>query len=633
MRNAARLVTLTVCFALAGCPDRNPPLDGGTDAGRDAPSIDVRADVPVPGDTGPVDGGGDDTGMDDGGTGDGGTEDGGGPFCGDGITNGTEDCDLSDLGLNTCVTEGFDTGTLDCATDCTFDTAACRDFVCGDAMIEGTEVCDGTELGKNTCGSAGFDGGTLACAACALDTSGCTDCGDGTIEGTETCDGANLGGATCLSQGFISGSLTCSATCGYDTSACMSAPAPTAGQIVITEIMPNPAALNDGDGEWFEVRNTTAGPLQLGGCMFLDNQATPAMFPVTGSLIAPANGYLTFAIGATPGFTPSFDYPDTWSLAQAGDEVRLVCGTTLIDSVVYTSTWPFSSGFSMSLSPGSTTAAANDVQANWCRGAGIYNTVSTVSDEGTPGAANPACPVVTPEVCTGGVDEDGDTFIDCLDSDCTTNPACVVTTPEVCTGGIDEDGDTFIDCADSDCASSPACRTPSGALFFSEYIEGSSNNKAIEIWNDSTTARDLTGCSVRIYTNGNTTAGTTLNLTATVAAGDVFVICNSGASLFSDAPGGVCDIDSGVTNFNGNDALELVCGTATLDVIGQIGADPGTAWTGGSPETSTINQTLRRRCSVTGGDANGADAFDPSIQWSTFAIDTVADLGTGSCAP
>jgi len=633
MRTAARLVTLTVCFALAGCPDRNPPVDGGTDAGRDAPTIDVRADVPVTGDTGPgTDGGGEDAGMNDGGTEDGGTDDAGAPFCGDGVTNGDEDCDLSDLGLDTCVTEGFNTGALDCEDDCTFDITACRNFVCGDGLIEGTEMCDSTELGKNTCGSAGFDGGTLHCLDCALDTTDCTTCGDGTIEGTEVCDGTNLNGATCVSQGFISGSLTCGTGCGaYNTSACMSPPAPTAGQIVITEIMPNPATISDNDGEWFEVRNTSAGILQLQNCVFSDNQATPSTFTVTTSLLIPAGGYATFARSALVGFTPTYVYPTAWGLANTNDQILLTCGTAMIDQVTYTTAavWHFPEGTATSLDASSTTAAANDSATNWCAATAQYE--ATGPNFGTPGAANPVCGSTSPEVCTGGLDEDGDTFIDCADTDCASAPACV-TAPEICTGGIDEDGDTFIDCADSDCASAPACRTRTGALFFSEYLEGSSNNKAIEIWNDSATARDLTGCSVRIYSNGGTTASTTLNLTATVAAGDVFVICNAVASIF---PTGTCDATSAVAAFNGDDALELVCGTATVDVIGQIGFRPTSpsAWTGGTPLVSTAEMTLRRRCTVTGGDANGADVFDPSIQWRGFAQDAAGDIGTGSCAP
>ena len=66
-------------------------------------------------------------------------------------------------------------------------------------------------------------------------------------------------------------------------------------------------------------------------------------------------------------------------------------------------------------------------------------------------------------------------------------------------------------------------------LFFSEYIEGSSNNKALEIFNGTGSAINLaTGLyNVQMFFNGSSTAGLTINLTGTVAAGDVYVIAQS----------------------------------------------------------------------------------------------------------
>jgi hypothetical protein len=95
--------------------------------------------------------------------------------------------------------------------------------VCGDGVREGNELCDGSDLGGETCQSQGFDGGTLACNEnCdGFDTSGCTDCGDGVKEGDEVCDGDDLGGETCQSQGFDGGTLACSVNCdSFDTSDC-----------------------------------------------------------------------------------------------------------------------------------------------------------------------------------------------------------------------------------------------------------------------------------------------------------------------------------------------------------------------------------------------------------------------------
>ena len=91
-------------------------------------------------------------------------------------------------------------------------------------------------------------------------------------------------------------------------------------------------------------------------------------------------------------------------------------------------------------------------------------------------------------------------------------------------------------------------------LFFSEYIEGSSNNKAVEIYNPTASAIDLSAYSVELYSNGASSAGSTLTLSGTLASGDVYVIANS--SAVTDIQN-VADTTSGVANFNGDDALLL----------------------------------------------------------------------------
>lgn len=74
--------------------------------------------------------------------------------------------------------------------------------------------------------------------------------------------------------------------------------------------------------------------------------------------------------------------------------------------------------------------------------------------------------------------------------------------------------------------------------------------------------------------------------------------------------------------------MVLECNAATIDAIGQVGIDPGSAW--GTGDTSTANQTIRRNCDVTSGDTNSSDAFDPSLQWEGFPVDTFDGLGSHS---
>ena len=162
-------------------------------------------------------------------------------------------------------------------------------------------------------------------------------------------------------------------------------------------------------------------------------------------------------------------------------------------------------------------------------------------------------------------------------------------------------------------------------LFFSEYIEGSSNNKALEIHNGTGTPINLAteGYSVQMFFNGSASAGLTVNLTGSVAAGDVYVLAHSSAvaAILAQA-----DQTNGAGWFNGDDAVVLRKGTTIIDAIGQIGLDPGSEW--GSGLTSTADNTLRRKSSITQGDTNGSDAFDPAVEWDGFAQDTFDGLGS-----
>jgi predicted extracellular nuclease len=73
-------------------------------------------------------------------------------------------------------------------------------------------------------------------------------------------------------------------------------------------------------------------------------------------------------------------------------------------------------------------------------------------------------------------------------------------------------------------------------LFFSEYLEGSSNNKALEIFNGTGAAVNLAaeGYRVEIYFNGSTTPGTIIPLTGTIASGGVYVVADNDAVSHPD---------------------------------------------------------------------------------------------------
>jgi hypothetical protein len=165
-------------------------------------------------------------------------------------------------------------------------------------------------------------------------------------------------------------------------------------------------------------------------------------------------------------------------------------------------------------------------------------------------------------------------------------------------------------------------------LWFSEYVEGSGSYKALEL--RATPGSELGGCQISTYYNGASTLSSTSTLNTillegTVGPAGVYVLCSS--SLASQ-PNVRCDRSTNL-GFNGNDAVALACDGVVLDVIGQIGVDPGDGWSNGG--ASTANQTLRRRCDVNQGDANGSDAFDPTSEWVALPVDTFDGLGSADC--
>lgn len=148
------------------------------------------------------------------------------PGCGDGIREGTEVCDGSDLGATTCeeVDSRLGNGTLACRPDCTgYSLKGCL-TVCSDGILAGDEVCDGTDVGEDSCQHHGFYGGTLSCTEdCqAVVTSGCSGrCGDGVRQAPEeACDATDLGGQSCDDVGYYGGTLACDVDCQLDLSGC-----------------------------------------------------------------------------------------------------------------------------------------------------------------------------------------------------------------------------------------------------------------------------------------------------------------------------------------------------------------------------------------------------------------------------
>ncbi|SRR5690554_75316 len=159
------------------------------------------------------------------------------------------------------------------------------------------------------------------------------------------------------------------------------------------------------------------------------------------------------------------------------------------------------------------------------------------------------------------------------------------------------------------------------SLVISEYVEGSGNNKAIELLNISDTTVDLTAWELQVFFNGSTTPGQTFNLEGSVAPGKNFVFAHSASDPAILA---VAEQTTGAGLFNGDDAVLLLIGGTVADSLGQVGNDPGSYW--GSGDTRTQDRTLRRRVG-TGPDANPYDDYEPSAVFDGFPQNSFDDLG------
>jgi len=165
----------------------------------------------------------------------------------------------------------------------------------------------------------------------------------------------------------------------------------------------------------------------------------------------------------------------------------------------------------------------------------------------------------------------------------------------------------------------------SADLIISEYIEGSGYNKAIELYNNTSTDIDLSEYSLQRYSNGSASVSTEITLNGTLAANSTYVIVNADTRASTDLSDKADLLDS-VVNFNGDDAIVLTKDGAVIDSFGQVGVDPGSSWSEGG--VSTANQTLRRKDEVTTGRTTPNAEFNPSEEWVQFDQDDFDGLGS-----
>ena len=204
--------------------------------------------------------------------------------------------------------------------------------------------------------------------------------------------------------------------------------------------------------------------------------------------------------------------------------------------------------------------------------------------------------------------------------------------------------------------------TSCSELFISEYVEGSGNNKALEIYNPTSSTIDLSSYIVIRYSNGSTSASSAnaIQLVGSINPNDVHVgviekLNPSGTgnevpvadSLQAKADAFYCT-DYNTSNawyWNGNDAIVLARVSVTeitnaiiVDVFGKVGEDPIGGWNDNAASgfTSsgyswTEDHTLIRKNTVLSGDIDPIDLFNASLEWDSLAEDSWNNLGSHQC--
>lgn len=155
--------------------------------------------------------------------------------------------------------------------------------------------------------------------------------------------------------------------------------------IVINEIMQNPAAVSDSRGEWFELYNGGSAIVDLDGWTVKDDDSDS--FVISGTLEVPVGGYVVLGrngdFATNGGVSVDYEY-ENFVLSNGSDEIVLLDTALVeIDRVEYDGglTFPDPTGGSMALID---PALDNNDGSNWCVSLLPFGD----GDRGSPGAVN-----------------------------------------------------------------------------------------------------------------------------------------------------------------------------------------------------------------------------------------------------
>jgi len=406
MQHRPSLLALAFVLTLACGPDAEDPGDSG-------PSDDTPA--------GPVDVDGDHVTVEDGDCDDNNRE----------VYPGhPEECNGVDDDCNGWTDEGFDDTDEDGIADC----------------ID-SEDCDGIDNDGDGRVDEGFED---------TDFDGIADCMD-----SEECDGQDNDGDGDVDEGFDAdgdGFTPCQADdaswdCNDDNSAI--SPAATElegdgvdndcdelidegswanGDLLITEVLADPARVEDHDGEWFEIYNASGRDVFLDGLIVASDGDDDESLHADDPISLAAGAYAVVGLNAdtsTNGDVALTVIVEGITLSNNSDTLALMADGVELDSVVWEDT--ATSGASSSLDPTLSSPVLNDDPAAWCPASETWR---AMTDFGSPGQPNALC---------DAVDHDGDGYNildgDCDDGDAAFNPSATETWYD----GIDHDCDGLSD--------------------------------------------------------------------------------------------------------------------------------------------------------------------------------------------
>lgn len=150
-------------------------------------------------------------------------------------------------------------------------------------------------------------------------------------------------------------------------------------------------------------------------------------------------------------------------------------------------------------------------------------------------------------------------------------------------------------------------------LMFSQYIDGTSNKKGLEIYNPDSSTANLADYEVQQFTNGSIKKSATFQLQGSLASKAKYII---GRTELQAVIGTKVSQVAGLA-FNGDDTLVLFYKGTPIDRFGRVSEDPGAGW--GISFNSSGNSLSRTRTSNNVTSIDPASTFDLESEWSKWS--------------